>query len=114
MVLLPLFLILVISTEVEGAKTSYEEIAKFKKFVIDELKVNIRRIHSLGTHVVICKVLDMIVGRWMPKEKRNIHYVCEKSELSFFWDNVHPSENGWYYVFKQLKPSLKQITRKNS
>lgn len=25
--------------------------------------------------------------------------VCEKPELSFFWDMGHPSQNGWYQVF---------------
>ncbi|KAE9619291.1 putative carboxylesterase [Lupinus albus] len=35
--------------------------------------------------------------------------LCEKPELSFFWDNVHPSQNGWYSVFKQLESSLSQI-----
>ncbi|CAL0299760.1 unnamed protein product [Lupinus luteus] len=39
--------------------------------------------------------------------------LCEKPELSFFWDNAHPSQNGWYSVFKQLEPSLSQITGKN-
>ncbi|KAE9619292.1 putative SGNH hydrolase-type esterase domain-containing protein [Lupinus albus] len=36
--------------------------------------------------------------------------LCENPEVSFFWDNAHPSQNGWYSVFKQLEPSLSQIT----
>ncbi|CAL0299764.1 unnamed protein product [Lupinus luteus] len=31
--------------------------------------------------------------------------LCEKPELSFFWDNAHPSQNGWYSIFKQLESS---------
>ncbi|KAK7268414.1 hypothetical protein RIF29_21112 [Crotalaria pallida] len=38
--------------------------------------------------------------------------LCENPELSFFWDNVHPSQNGWYSVFMQLQPSLGQLTYK--
>ncbi|KAE9619294.1 putative SGNH hydrolase-type esterase domain-containing protein [Lupinus albus] len=37
--------------------------------------------------------------------------LCEKPELSFFWDNLHLSQNGWRSVFKQLEPSLSQITK---
>ncbi|CAL0299755.1 unnamed protein product [Lupinus luteus] len=36
--------------------------------------------------------------------------LCEKPELSFFWDNLHLSQNGWHSVFMQLEPSLSQIT----
>ncbi|XP_019430980.1 PREDICTED: GDSL esterase/lipase At5g03610-like isoform X1 [Lupinus angustifolius] len=39
--------------------------------------------------------------------------LCEKPELSFFWDNAHPSQNGWYSVFMQLESSLGQIFGKN-
>ncbi|KAK7279554.1 hypothetical protein RJT34_24607 [Clitoria ternatea] len=36
--------------------------------------------------------------------------LCEKPELSFFWDEVHPSQNGWSAVFNILQPSLSQLT----
>ncbi|XP_019430983.1 PREDICTED: GDSL esterase/lipase At5g03610-like isoform X3 [Lupinus angustifolius] len=39
--------------------------------------------------------------------------VCEKPELSFFWDTVHPAQNGWYSIFKQLESSLSQIIGTN-
>ncbi|CAL0321257.1 unnamed protein product [Lupinus luteus] len=40
-------------------------------------------------------------------EKR--YSLCEKPELSFFWDNVHPSQNGWNSVYTQLESSLGQL-----
>ncbi|KAE9619284.1 hypothetical protein Lalb_Chr02g0151481 [Lupinus albus] len=39
--------------------------------------------------------------------------LCENPELSFFWDNVHPAQNGWYSIFKKLEPSLSQIIGTN-
>ncbi|KAE9619297.1 hypothetical protein Lalb_Chr02g0151611 [Lupinus albus] len=43
-------------------------------------------------------------------EKGNTKYtLCEKPKLSFFWDNLHLSQNGWYSVFTQLESSLSQI-----
>ncbi|XP_061374314.1 GDSL esterase/lipase At5g03610-like [Gastrolobium bilobum] len=39
--------------------------------------------------------------------------VCGKPELSFFWDNVHPSQNGWDEVSMLLQSSLGQLTGKN-
>ena len=39
--------------------------------------------------------------------------VCENPGLSFFWDNVHPSQNGWNAVYTLLQPSLGQLTQKN-
>ncbi|AES62015.1 GDSL-like lipase/acylhydrolase [Medicago truncatula] len=35
--------------------------------------------------------------------------VCEKPELSFFWDGVHPSQNGWQAVYTLLQSSLGQL-----
>ncbi|CAK8573056.1 unnamed protein product [Lathyrus sativus] len=39
--------------------------------------------------------------------------LCEKPEVSFFWDTVHPSQNGWNAVYKQLQSSLGQLIEKN-
>lgn len=39
--------------------------------------------------------------------------LCEKPELSFFWDNAHPSQNGWYAVSMMLQSSFGQLTKKN-
>lgn len=39
--------------------------------------------------------------------------LCEKPEVSFFWDKVHPSQNGWNAVYKQLQSSLGQLIDKN-
>ncbi|KAK7391454.1 hypothetical protein VNO78_19870 [Psophocarpus tetragonolobus] len=36
--------------------------------------------------------------------------LCENPELSFFWDTVHPSQNGWEAVFSILQSSLVQLT----
>ncbi|XP_061374141.1 GDSL esterase/lipase At5g03610-like [Gastrolobium bilobum] len=35
--------------------------------------------------------------------------LCEKPELSFFWDSVHPSQNGWNEVYKMLQSSLPKL-----
>ncbi|XP_039685791.1 GDSL esterase/lipase At5g03610 isoform X2 [Medicago truncatula] len=35
--------------------------------------------------------------------------LCEKPKLSFFWDNVHPSQNGWHAVYTLLQSSLHQL-----
>ncbi|XP_019430979.1 PREDICTED: GDSL esterase/lipase At5g03610-like [Lupinus angustifolius] len=175
------------------------EIVKFRKSLIDELKVNIRRIHNLGAENIVVSLLQPIgclptisvvslyqdcidlldlvsrdhnkmilqivedlnkeIGKSVFKtldlynsfltaiQTIKKHYVensalmnplepccalesvgydcgkvdekgqkkytlCEKPELSFFWDNAHPSQNGWNSVFKQLEPSLSQITGK--
>ncbi|BAT94545.1 hypothetical protein LR48_Vigan02g181400 [Vigna angularis] len=36
--------------------------------------------------------------------------LCENPKVSFFWDNVHPSQNGWSAVYTMLQPSLAQLT----
>lgn len=36
--------------------------------------------------------------------------LCENPKVSFFWDNVHPSQNGWSAVYTMLQPSLVQLT----
>ncbi|CAL0299753.1 unnamed protein product [Lupinus luteus] len=43
------------------------------------------------------------------KKGKKQYALCEKPKLSFFWDNAHPSESGWYSVFAQLEPSLSLI-----
>ncbi|KAK1570889.1 hypothetical protein Q3G72_008612 [Acer saccharum] len=35
--------------------------------------------------------------------------VCENPELSFFWDNVHPTQSGWHAVSSSLNSSLHRI-----
>ncbi|GMY23370.1 GDSL esterase/lipase At5g03610-like [Fagus crenata] len=35
--------------------------------------------------------------------------VCKNPELSFFWDSVHPSQNGWRAVYSELRSSLHQL-----
>ncbi|CAL0299761.1 unnamed protein product [Lupinus luteus] len=176
------------------------EIAKFRKSVIDEFKVNIKRIHSLGVEKIVVSLLQPIgclptisvvslyhdcidllnlvsrdhnkmmleivedlnkeIGKSVFKtldlynsfltaiqtiqknhkenstimnplepccasesvgydcgkvddDGENKYSLCDNPELSFFWDNAHPSQNGWYSIFKQLEPSLSQITGKN-
>ncbi|XP_045792947.1 GDSL esterase/lipase At5g03610-like [Trifolium pratense] len=40
--------------------------------------------------------------------------VCDKPELTFFWDGLHPSQNGWHAVYQMVQSSLPQIfERKN-
>ncbi|KAK9196796.1 hypothetical protein WN943_004928 [Citrus x changshan-huyou] len=38
-----------------------------------------------------------------------LYTVCAKPEASFFWDGVHPSQEGWQSVYSALKPKLLQI-----
>jgi hypothetical protein len=45
-------------------------------------------------------------------EKKNVVYLRNQS-FSFFWDNVHPSHNGWNSVYTLLQPSLGQLIDKN-
>ncbi|XP_062165638.1 GDSL esterase/lipase At5g03610-like [Alnus glutinosa] len=35
--------------------------------------------------------------------------LCEDPESAFFWDNVHPTQEGWRAVYSALKPTLKQL-----
>ncbi|KAK9733267.1 hypothetical protein RND81_04G055700 [Saponaria officinalis] len=35
--------------------------------------------------------------------------VCEKPGSAFFWDKVHPAQNGWYQVYVAIQPTLKTI-----
>ncbi|KAK6933524.1 GDSL lipase/esterase [Dillenia turbinata] len=35
--------------------------------------------------------------------------VCENPSSSFFWDDVHPTQEGWYEVFSALQPSLNKL-----
>ncbi|KAE9619305.1 hypothetical protein Lal_00046941 [Lupinus albus] len=57
-----------------------------------------------------CASLSAGYGCGNVDEKGNKKYtLCEKPELSFFWDSLHPSQNGWYSIFKQLEASLSLI-----
>ncbi|KAE9589850.1 hypothetical protein Lal_00021556 [Lupinus albus] len=47
-------------------------------------------------------------GKVDDKGQKN-YTLCEKPELSFFWDNVHPSQNGWSSIYTQLQSSLGQL-----
>ncbi|XP_058741528.1 GDSL esterase/lipase At5g03610-like [Vicia villosa] len=38
--------------------------------------------------------------------------LCDEPEASFFWDYVHPSQNGWNSVYQQLQSSLGQLIEK--
>ncbi|XP_019433739.1 PREDICTED: GDSL esterase/lipase At5g03610-like [Lupinus angustifolius] len=44
---------------------------------------------------------------------KNEYTLCKEPELSFFWDIVHPAQNGWYSIFKKLEPSISQIIGTN-
>lgn len=35
--------------------------------------------------------------------------VCENADMAFFWDMVHPSQNGWHAVFLAISSSLHQL-----
>lgn len=40
---------------------------------------------------------------------RNKYEVCEDPKSSFFWDVIHPTQEGWFAVFSNLKPSLQNL-----
>ncbi|KAG6596562.1 GDSL esterase/lipase, partial [Cucurbita argyrosperma subsp. sororia] len=35
--------------------------------------------------------------------------ICEDPGAAFFWDEVHPSQNGWFAVYSALQANLKQL-----
>ncbi|KAL3838210.1 hypothetical protein ACJIZ3_022801 [Penstemon smallii] len=37
------------------------------------------------------------------------YVVCENPKQSFFWDSLHPSNQGWGAIYKALIPSLKSL-----
>ncbi|KAL3520869.1 hypothetical protein ACH5RR_019018 [Cinchona calisaya] len=37
------------------------------------------------------------------------YIVCEDPKQSFFWDDIHPSQQGWEAVYSALKPSLQNL-----
>ncbi|KAL5733668.1 hypothetical protein ACOSQ2_033360 [Xanthoceras sorbifolium] len=37
------------------------------------------------------------------------YMVCKNPELSFFWDSVHPAQNGWHAVYSSLNSSLNRV-----
>ncbi|KAL9388401.1 hypothetical protein Peur_017006 [Populus x canadensis] len=43
------------------------------------------------------------------KNGAKTYVVCEKPELSVFWDMVHPAQNGWHQVYSSLKSSLHRL-----
>ncbi|XP_054785865.1 GDSL esterase/lipase At5g03610-like [Prosopis cineraria] len=53
--------------------------------------------------------LKACVNVEVDKEGELKYNVCEKPQVSFFWDQVHPSQNGWHQVYIRLKSSLRQL-----
>ncbi|KDO37301.1 hypothetical protein CISIN_1g046266mg, partial [Citrus sinensis] len=51
---------------------------------------------------------DYLCGN-VDKSGKKRYIVCENPKLSFFWDNIHPSQNGWHAVFSELQSSLRII-----
>ncbi|KAB2052047.1 hypothetical protein ES319_A12G092900v1 [Gossypium barbadense] len=39
-----------------------------------------------------------------------LYTICENPNLSFFWDTLHPSQNGWHSIFSSLRSSLHKLT----
>ncbi|KAK3013083.1 hypothetical protein RJ639_008974 [Escallonia herrerae] len=37
------------------------------------------------------------------------YVVCDNPKLSFFWDHVHPSHQGWHAIYSALGPCLYQL-----
>ncbi|CAL0299768.1 unnamed protein product [Lupinus luteus] len=49
----------------------------------------------------------------LDKNGKKKYTLCKNPELPFFWDIVHPTQNGWSSIFKKLEPSLSQIVGTN-
>ncbi|KAJ4831736.1 hypothetical protein Tsubulata_031008, partial [Turnera subulata] len=45
------------------------------------------------------------------KNGAKMYRLCKHPELSFFWDPIHPSQNGWHSIFLALQPSLYQLLK---
>ncbi|XP_031108503.1 GDSL esterase/lipase At5g03610-like [Ipomoea triloba] len=43
------------------------------------------------------------------EDGRKEYVVCEDPKKSFFWDTIHPSQQGWLSVFSIVKPSLNTL-----
>nr|GMC61584.1 GDSL esterase/lipase At5g03610-like [Ipomoea batatas] len=43
------------------------------------------------------------------EDGRKEYVVCEDPKQSFFWDTIHPSQQGWLSVFSIVKPSLNTL-----
>ncbi|CAK9188341.1 unnamed protein product [Ilex paraguariensis] len=43
------------------------------------------------------------------KNGRKKYSVCENPKLSFFWDVIHPSQQGWHAVYSAFRSSLQQL-----
>ncbi|XWS65705.1 hypothetical protein CRYUN_Cryun05aG0136400 [Craigia yunnanensis] len=37
------------------------------------------------------------------------YIICQNPNLSFFWDTIHPSQNGWNAIYLALRPSLYKL-----
>lgn len=48
------------------------------------------------------------------KEGTIKYTICENPELSFFWDIVHPSQNGWHAVYQELQSSLNYFVQQEN
>ncbi|KAF7833246.1 GDSL esterase/lipase [Senna tora] len=64
-------------------------------------------------HVRMMNPLEPCVKIVDEEEEARKYIMCKKPELSFFWDNVHPSQNGWHEVYQHLKSSLQLIVQQN-
>ncbi|KAI9118813.1 hypothetical protein K1719_010258 [Acacia pycnantha] len=53
--------------------------------------------------------LEACVSVEVDKKGEKKYKVCEKPEGSFFWDILHPSQNGWHAVYKKLQSSLQLL-----
>jgi len=60
-----------------------------------------------------CEGVSMEYSCGSVDEKGEKKYcLCKKPELSFFWEGVHLSQNGWYAVYMMLYSSLSKLWEK--
>ncbi|XP_055960128.1 GDSL esterase/lipase At5g03610-like [Mercurialis annua] len=77
---------------------------------INQHKHNTENTEYKNPLVPCCKGLSSKNGCGERDEKGEKKYViCKHPELSFFWDIVHPSQNGWLSIYLALRPTLKTL-----
>ncbi|KAF1879096.1 hypothetical protein Lal_00047768 [Lupinus albus] len=103
------------------ANTILDDISDDAKYLIAVLKESFLMMNYFSLHYVenatlmnphepCCAPLKVGFKCGNVGEKGNKKYtLCEKPKLFLYWDNLHPFENGWHFVFMQLEPSLSQI-----
>ncbi|XP_058741573.1 GDSL esterase/lipase At5g03610-like isoform X1 [Vicia villosa] len=78
----------------------------YKSFlsVIETMQKN----STVGNVLRLCCVPESSIYRCGSVDERGQkkYSLCDNPELSFFWDDIHPTQNGWDAVYKMVQASL--------